>query len=786
MARAGALSEIIERNFTDDEAARAKRFAERLFAREPHDRLDHSLPDHYLAALKSAYGFFLQRAEPIAVSVTPATDSGGVLIVETAMLDRSFIVDSLLAYFHQLGAPVLAMLHPVYRLTRDAGGTIASFEQASAAEWAESLTYTELELAATPADAERIAREVRAVLVEVEQATGDFDPMVARALQICEETAANRELVDVRDFLRWLVQGGFVFLGYRHYDLSGDGHAAKFSVEAGSELGIMRDHDESRFRSAGSLDDIAPARRKLFFDGPPLVIGKALAESLVHRRAPMDSVTIRRTNAAGRATGFDHFVGLFTSKAYAEEAQHIPTLRAKLQAVLKAEGAIAGSHDYKELVSAFNSFPKDELFRAPVSELCAQLRVILDLKNEATVRLCVLSDAYRGNVIAMVVMPREAYSAKVRQNIQDALAAGLRGTLIYCFLAMGEGYLARLHFSFAAEPPKAQKIKALETEVARLAHRWQERLAERLVEKWGAARGRALGMRWAGAFTDEYRAAVPARRAIADIEKVEELLKAGATFHVELGPRASAGEDADELRMLGVGEPPMLSELMPMLQNFGIKVLAEEVHLLKPQDDGRIVNAYVQAFAVEGPGRQPLRKSPGADTIADAIDAVRADLSEDDPLNALVVSAGLKWREAALLRTYLEAAFQMRLAPARPALRRVLLNNPALARAMFELFAARLDPDRNDPAKIADLRAAYLAQLGSIENIADDRAARMLLMMLEATVRTNFFCPAPDLDPYLALKFESGKIAGLPDTAPLYEIHVNSARMAGCHLRAGK
>ena len=786
LARAGALSQIIERNFSGDEAVRLKVFAERLFAREPHDRIDHSPPDHYLSALKAAYEFLRHRSEPIAVSVTLRADDSGVTVIETSMRDCPFIVDSLLAYFHELGAPVLSMLHPVFKIARDTEGTIVSFEQASSIEQGESLTYSELELPASAADAERIAAEVRAVLVEVRQATGDFDAMVARALEICEETAAQRALVEVRDFLRWLVQGGFVFLGYRHYDLSGEGAGAKFSVEAGSELGIMRDHDESRFRGAGLLDDIEPARRKLFFDGPALVIGKTRAESRVHRRAPMDSVTIRRTNPAGRVMGFDHFVGLLTSKAYTEEAQHIPTLRAKLHAVLEAEGAAAGSHDYKELVSAFNSFPKDELFRAPVSELRAQLHLILDVKNEATVRLCVLSDPYRGIVIAMVVMPREAFSASVRQSIQAALAAGLGGTLIYYYLAMGEGYTARLHFCFSAQPPKAQKIKQLESEIARLAHRWEERLTERLIERFGAARGRALGARWAHAFSDEYRAAVPARRAILDLERIEDLLRTGSAFHVELNRDPAADDNPDELRILGVGEPPILSELMPMLQNFGIKVLAEEVHHFQPQGDGRAANAYVQAFSVAGPDGQPLRKSAGAGTIADAIAAARAGNAEDDPLGALVVSAGLKWREAALLRAYLEAAFQMRLAPARPALLRVLLGNPRLARTMFELFAARLDPDREDPAAAAALRAAYLDQLGAIDNIADDRAARMLLSMVEATVRTNFFCPTPEPDPYLALKFESAKIMGLPDTAPLYEIHVNSPRMVGCHLRAGK
>ena len=80
---------------------------------------------------------------------------------------------------------------------------------------------------------------------------------------------------------------------------------------------------------------------------------------------------IRRTGADGRVAAFDRFIGLFTSKAYAEEAEHIPILRAKLSEVLAAEGATAGSHDYKEIVAAFNSFPKEELFRASVDENCA-------------------------------------------------------------------------------------------------------------------------------------------------------------------------------------------------------------------------------------------------------------------------------------------------------------------------------------------------------------------------------------------------------------------------------
>src|SRR5208282_4083774 len=98
---------------------------------------------------------------------------------------------------------------------------------------------------------------------------GDFERMTARALQICEETASNRELIEVRDLMRWLVHGSFVFLGYRRYLVSGDAAAARFVLDPGTELGVMRELDESRFRSSVLLDELSAARRKLFFEGPP-------------------------------------------------------------------------------------------------------------------------------------------------------------------------------------------------------------------------------------------------------------------------------------------------------------------------------------------------------------------------------------------------------------------------------------------------------------------------------------------------------------------------------------
>ncbi|HJU29770.1 MAG TPA: NAD-glutamate dehydrogenase domain-containing protein, partial [Candidatus Binataceae bacterium] len=325
----------------------------------------------------------------------------------------------------------------------------------------------------------------------------------------------------------------------------------------------------------------------------------------------------------------------------------------------------------------------------------------------------------------------------------------------------------------------------MRAEIARLARSWDELLRDALIAHHGQARGYQLAARWAGAFAAHYKTATPVELAASDIDQIEKL-SADKPFSVLIGSAASgAGEDASELRLYELSEAPILSELIPVLQNFGISVISEDAHEFTFEIEPR--HAYVQSFRVRALEAKPLEQMSGAALIAAALVAVRSGQAEDDPLNALTLRAALSWREVALIRAYLAAAFQMRLTAARPAARRPLLLNPNLARIMVDLFKARFDPENDPPsAKIAELRSAYSDQLGAIENIVDDRMARTLLAMVDATVRTNFFGEIPSPTPYIALKFDSARIPNLPDTPPLYEIHVNSPLMEGCHLRAGK
>ncbi|MBV8361375.1 MAG: NAD-glutamate dehydrogenase, partial [Deltaproteobacteria bacterium] len=361
---------------SEEVARRLTIFSERLFARLPADSAVLFTAEKRLVLAESAFEFFYTRREPIKIRCLADSKSG--VIVETVMPDCAFIVDSIFEYFRANEFPIRMLLHPIYQVARDPGGAIASFELASATEQRESFTHSELEVSSEPVRLNKIETDLQRILAQVAAAAADFGAMTARALQICQETASKRELVEIRDFLRWLVQGAFVFLGYRHYRVEHEQGQQRIVLDGAQSLGIMRAATVSRYARPVLLSALDEAHRTLLFEGSPLIVAKTHAESEVHRRTPMDDITLRRVDQNGQVNAFDRFIGLFTSKAYSEEAQHIPVLRSKLDELLQAEGLRPEMHDYKETVAAFNSFPKEELFRARPSELRAQLRLVLD------------------------------------------------------------------------------------------------------------------------------------------------------------------------------------------------------------------------------------------------------------------------------------------------------------------------------------------------------------------------------------------------------------------------
>src|SRR5690606_16018974 len=208
--------------------------------------------------------------------------------------------------------------------------------------------------------------------------------------------------------------------------------------------------------------------------------------------------------------------------------------------------------------------------------------------------------------------------------------------------------------------------------------------------------------------------------------------------------------------------------------------------------------AHIYTFSVQDETHRPLDLDARGALLREAILAVAADDATSDGLNGLVLSAGLRWRQVDVLRTYAEYAFQLQIVPSRQLLLRTLRAHPEPARLLVELFTQKFDPDAaTSPAERAERTAAaqqrFTESLEHVTSLVDDRALRRLLALIEATVRTNYYVhggAAPTKRsggaPYISIKILSELLQPIVPSRLRAEVWVHSARMAGIHMRGAK
>ncbi|HEX2168632.1 MAG TPA: NAD-glutamate dehydrogenase domain-containing protein, partial [Longimicrobiales bacterium] len=637
------------------------------------------------------------------------------------------------------------------------------------------------------------------------------------------------EIEEVEEFLRWL-RPNFVFLGYDAWGRV-DGRDGRM-VDAGegdTALGLARperglwgaESDEtgssSAARASSPQSDASqadePQRQQPQTDGPELVqsdaprwpprlltVTQSRHHATVHRRVRMHCITIRAVD------GFDilgerRFIGLFRSRAYAEEAEQIPILRHKLRMIIEQEGWLEGSHDQREAVKVFNSMPKEELFRASAVEIGTEIKAILGQYYAQDVKATLRLDAGGRALSIMVIMPRDRYSGRVRRALQGELVRKLDGTLLNYNLVMGGGEQARLHFQVAAAPDRLGAVtpEQIEDIVHELVQTWSDMLERRLTRIYSADDARRRAERWGTAFSPEYQASTTPDEAVSDLQVIEAMEADGRTVDIRLsnrmqGDSGSVGGTFTRLNVYIRGDRLVLSDFMPILENVGLRVLSMSPFDAIDEQGG----ARIYTFSVQDEERRTLDLETSGALLTNAILAVAAGDASSDGLNGLVLSAGLNWRQVDVLRAYCEYAFQLQIVPSRQMLLRTLRAHPEPARLLVTCFARKFDPTAASTPEerfshMERARQQFVDGLERVTSLVDDRALRRLFTLIDATVRTNYYLHGGDQPvkrsggaPYISIKIMSDLLQPLVPTRLRAEAWVHSARMAGIHMRGAK
>ncbi|MAA74440.1 MAG: NAD-glutamate dehydrogenase [Salinisphaeraceae bacterium] len=723
------------------------------------------------------------------LSVAPAREAiGRFANVTTTEQDMAFLVDTVSMAVRDAGATVDWLHHPVLAVGRGVDGGVERVAACSGAhreEGEESLIHLEFLPPAGDWSADLEAR-LRRNLADLRVVTGDWQPMRRRLQAVIDEFenppsgVDAEECAELQDFLRWLVDDHFTFLGYRQRGLGAD--AESLENVPGSSLGLLRED----LSSADPDGYVAPAAEldKYALSARLLVVTKANTRAWIHHADYMDVIAIKRLDESGNVIGAHRFLGLFSSEAYASSPRSIPMLRRKVKEVTTRAALRPNSHLSKTLRYILETFPRDEIFQSGEEELYDTAMGVLGLRESQRLRLFMRRDRYGRFFSCMVYVPRDRYSLAVRQHLSEVLGQLLEGRCQEANSQFLRGGLVRMHIIIATPPGSESDLNAaqIEQRLLEVTRTWGDDFMLATGELDDADLAAELRHGYAWAFSAGYMERYPAQIAVRDARVLESL---DATNNLAI--RLNKGDDEQGLRLMlyGFGQEIILADVLPLLENFGLRIRTQRPFRVQPAGgQPRWMHEY---YVIHERAVQALRH---AELVQEAFMQTWQGQAESDGLNALVLDAGLDGRRVALLRAIARYLLQTELPYSRQYLEQIFTRNAALTGRLVDYFHARFDPDGGEPARRRELELVQTIghALDELASLDADRVLRSCFGVMLACVRTNFFQQDEQgrPRPYISLKIESARAPELPRPLPLYETFVYSPDVEGIHLRGGK
>jgi len=765
-----------------------------------------ALPLEDILALARSFWMFgdCRKVGTSSIRVEPITHVSALAdrydVVEIITDDRTFLVDSVIGEISSHGIDILALYHPIvdgYRsdkgLWRKRGEKVR-----------ESLIQV-LIPRQSQEGRKAIHAGIKKTLGDLDAVISDFKPMLAllegNITELSERHGDVPEdvLDEACEFLDWIRDGNFVLLGTRSFvyvsgkakSEGGTGETYDYGhpeVVQSSCMGVLRDGTNMILRQSSEPARISSNLEASLLEKDPVTVAKSNMFSRVHRRVRMDYISIKKYNKQGKVTGETRIVGLFTVDAYARSPKFVPLIRRKVQQVQHRYGALSDSHNAKRLEFVLSSYPRDELFQSSEDDLYRIATGVAQAFDRPRTRLFVRNDPFKRFVSVLVYVPRENYNTTVRQKIGTCLSAAWTGRVSAFYPQYSDSPMARVHFIIGMDPDNDANpdLLALEKEVAALSQPWSAGLQTQAEMHENPNISKRLRA-YKSAFSAAYQASFDAVEAIADIAVIE-TVDANNPMAVRVCTRE--GDDASVLRakFYSWNQRLELSDVMPIFNNMGLHVVQETGYKISAED---AEDAWVYDYEMRLDDA-PEDRSGLEEIFRGAFLSIWHGRNEDDGFNALILPQAVHWRQVAVLRLLARYRKQSGLDPSEHVQIEALASYPKITGLMLDLFTTKFNPfskislDTRREEALA-IEHKMFAQMDEVTSLDHDRALRRMALVLQASLRTNFYITDENgkSHPFISLKVDSQAIEALPAPKPYREIFVWSPRVEGVHIRFG-
>ena len=796
------VSEIIRNKMPTDIAEIVDMFARRLYRTISLDDLKNRDESNMYGAVVGLWHSFAKYESNSKATIkvyNPEVSKHGWesphTIVEIIQTDMPFMVDSVRMALNRRNIAAHLLLHTPLAHKRDAKGKVTEVLPAGKSAkntQVDTVFLIEIDRQNDEKDLKALKDELVSVMEEVTLAVSDWQPMRSRVEELANDLdsrnypGSKAKLDEAKRFLSWLAQDNFTLMGYRRYRVEPVKGDYQLVQDEGSSLGLMKNTQGKKPLLFSSMSE--DARHIALGQDDLLLLTKTNSRSRVHRPAHCDYIGIKQFDKDGNVIGEDRFVGLYSASFYNDSAMDIPLVKDKIQRVIRESKFAPGSHASKALLNIMQTYPRDEILQTSDKDLLNITMGVLQIQERDMTRAFLRRDIFGRFITVMVYVPRERYNTLLRQKTQSILARTLGSKEEVDFTTFfSESALARTQYIVRVKDSEQNiDVKALEDNLVEAARSWEDNLERVLISAHGESKARELVRRYAQGFPRSYKEEVLPSVALADIAQLERLdadHKLGMLFY-----RAQEVQDDSnhvKLKLFHRDEPIHLSDVLPMLENFGLRIINESPYQIKT-NDGHVF-WVLDFFMLHTAGKLDLEKS--RDNFQDAFAKVWDSHYEDDGFNRLILGAGMTGREVVILRMFAKYMRQIGVTFSQNYIESTFSRYPDIGKLLVKMFFIKFDPKiKFTEKKLDNVVTKIQAALEDVSSLDDDRIISRYMDLIGAALRTNFFQPdaTGNEKEYTSVKFLPENIPDMPLPLPKFEIFVYSPRVEGVHLRGGK
>ena len=410
----------------------------------------------------------------------------------------------------------------------------------------------------------------------------------------------------------------------------------------------------------------------------------------IYHLEPVEDIVVREWGTDGQLQGATLLLGRFARGAFAQRADRIPLLKEKHDWLLRESQASPNSHAWREIRAAFNQFPKTELFYADVRDLKEIIDRIVYMTGDDEIAVHVRRG--QGYEALYIAFSRLRYAYQTEEALRRALADAFGPVSFATSVDCGAVTLFLFYFDAAGleHSVEAEEVRRL---TAPLVIHWEDQVAAALERKFGEREGRRLFRRYVTPESRSglYREVTPAEQVPEDVEHFENL---EGRLEIRVIPRTAETVALNLYAVRALG----LTDILRTLQNLGLTV-TEELRIPISLPEGR--KCFLYRFELEAPQWRIAALHLGQGRFIEALRALDEERSTDDPLNSLILLAGLGWRDVEVLRTLRNHLLQVRTHYNAETVNGVLTRNGPAATALYKAFAARFDPSTPGEREVA-------------------------------------------------------------------------------------